>query len=355
MSSTTNPPYLIGNAKATEFIICQLEGLKPVKVLEGPLRKMEDHTFEVRQVLFLPDGRLASCSNDWTVRVWDTQGRRAPIVLKGHSNWVLAVALLPNGWLASASSDLTIKMWDLEAKKEVRTLRGHTSAIVSLRALRNGNLASFSHDGTIKIWNTNSNESILTITANKGSVVHFPLFDAFLNDFLATCSRKQDDNRESELQIWNSNDGQMVKSIPTGLKDVKALLVLSNGQVAIGAEKESSSSKQNGVIQIFDWEQGKRTRITNKAHDLQIDCLLQLPSSGYLVSAGQDKLASASIRSIKVWDLFDLRSPLLIITTGHTSTIHSLSVLKDETMLASASADSTIHLWLISTKTVHSG
>ena len=63
-----------------------------------------DHDGDVYQVIFLPDGRLASCSWDSTVRVWDTASGKVLFTLKGHTSSVYTVALLPNGWLASDQS-----------------------------------------------------------------------------------------------------------------------------------------------------------------------------------------------------------------------------------------------------------
>ena len=71
---------------------------------------------------FSLDGhRLASASNDQTVRLWnpDTgQPIRAP--LTGHSAAVLGVGFSPDGHrLASASSDQTVRLWPADASPEM--------------------------------------------------------------------------------------------------------------------------------------------------------------------------------------------------------------------------------------------
>ena len=65
----------------------------------------------MRGVAALPDGRLASCSHDKTVRIWDVETGECVQVLTGHGDWVMGVAALPDGRLAS-SSDKTVRLWD---------------------------------------------------------------------------------------------------------------------------------------------------------------------------------------------------------------------------------------------------
>ncbi|KIM20489.1 hypothetical protein M408DRAFT_81907, partial [Serendipita vermifera MAFF 305830] len=88
------------------------------------------HKGAVHSVCFSLDGkRIASGSEDETIRVWDAEtGEVVAGPLQGHTGWVLSVAFSPDGRrIVSGSLDRTIRVWDAETGEVVAgPLQGHT-------------------------------------------------------------------------------------------------------------------------------------------------------------------------------------------------------------------------------------
>jgi WD40 repeat protein/tRNA A-37 threonylcarbamoyl transferase component Bud32 len=113
------------------------------------------HDREVYAVAFSPDGsRVASGSEDETVRVWDTARGTRIATLQGHGDLVTSVAFSPAGdRIASTSEDGTVKVWDPDSGQETLSLRGQGGRAYCVAFSPDGQrLASANHDGTITIW-----------------------------------------------------------------------------------------------------------------------------------------------------------------------------------------------------------
>ena len=143
--------WLAGRIAGTnDIILWDARTLRRVAAWQG-------HTREINAVAFdRAGGRLASASNDHTVRLWDVATGQCLRVFEGHTDDVFAVAFHPGGTrLASAGRDRAIWLWDLERGEEVTRLPGHTSYIWSLAFSPDGKtLVSGSGDTTVRLWDT---------------------------------------------------------------------------------------------------------------------------------------------------------------------------------------------------------
>jgi WD40 repeat protein len=158
-------------------------------------------------VAFSADGqRLASGSNDETVKIWDVATGACVQTLEGHSGWVHSVAFSADGQrLASGSDDMTAKIWDAATGACLQTLEGHGDRVSSVAFSADGQrLASGSNDETVKIWDAATGACVHTLEGH-GHLVNSVAFSADGQRLASACEGKT-------VKIWDAATGVCVQT-----------------------------------------------------------------------------------------------------------------------------------------------
>lgn len=172
------------------------------------LQIFEGHSSWVNSVVFSRDlTRLASASDDHTIRIWDGSNGACLQTLEGHSNSVTSVAFsYDSSRLASASWDCTVKIWDISSAACLQTFKGHGDSVISVALARDSTrIASASWDGTIKIWDASS-AACLQALEGHSSGVNSVLFSR-------DSTRLASVSNDRTVKIWDMSNGACLQTL----------------------------------------------------------------------------------------------------------------------------------------------
>ena len=113
------------------------------------IKTIEDNCDYVHSLILLNDNRIASCSRDKTIRIYNPCNEyHCDKVLHRHSDWIYSICQLEDGTIVSCSKDKSMWIGDCQISN------AHSDKINKVVSLSNNRIASCSWDHTIKIWNS---------------------------------------------------------------------------------------------------------------------------------------------------------------------------------------------------------
>jgi WD40 repeat protein len=285
------------------------------------IARFEGLAGEVTVLCPLPDGRLASGSSNGPIQLWNVASGAETARLEGHHSHVSALCPLPDGRLASGSDDKTIRLWDATTGVERRRLKGHGAPVTALSLLRDGRLASASEDETVRFWD-------VTTGVENGRLEHGMYVKALC---LLPDGRLASASSGLRIHLWDvTTETETETAYLRGEYDyINALCPLPDGRLASGS--------LDNTILLWDTASGTETARLD-GHNNGVHSLCLLPD-GRLASGSSDK-------TIRLWDV--TAESGISTAERHTDAVVALCLLSDG-QLASASRDRTIRLWDVAT------
>jgi WD40 repeat protein/serine/threonine protein kinase len=284
---------------------------------------LRGHSKLVWSVVFSPDGkRLASGSQDGTVRIWDGAIGSQTAVLKGHRDEVFEVAFSPDGTrLASASGDGLAKVWDVASGSTVLTLQGHTERVWGVAFSPDGKqLATASHDRTVRLWDVSSGKQTRVLQGHGDLVMTV----AFSPDgkWLASAGK------DKMVRIWDAASGRETLTLPGHTDEIYSVAFSPDGQ-------QLASASWDRTIKLWNASSGREIRAL-EGHRERVFSVAFSPDGKRLASASFD-------RTVKIWNAASGEEILTL--KGHTYWVSSVAFSPNGRRLASASADETVKIW----------
>ncbi|KAJ5536376.1 hypothetical protein N7513_009562 [Penicillium frequentans] len=290
---------------------------------------LEGHSDSVMSVAFSPDGAwLASASNDEIV-LWNAATGTLQLILKGHSDIVMSVAFSPDGaWLASASNDETVRLWDVATGTLQQTLRGHSDSVISVAFSPDGVwLASASKDETVRLWGAATGTLQQILKGHSDSITSV----AFSPDGARLASA----SRDITVRLWDAATGTLQQILKGHVDLVTSVAFSSNGAWL-------ASSSKDGTVRLWDAATGTLQQILENLGS--VISVAFSPDGAQLASASDDE-------TVRLWDV-TMIGALQQTLERNVNLAMSVASSPDGARLASTSRDKTICLWDATTGTL---
>jgi WD40 repeat protein len=325
--------------ESEEALLCSCGRDQQIKVwdwrLERLVRQWPAHSDNTRALVALstvarerPAADIATCSDDRTIRGWDSRTGAEQFLLRGHTDRVLCLAPGEDDEIFSGGEDRTVRRWPLDQSREAQTLRGSMDIVRSVAAGTDSSwIASGGDDRTLRIWNVQSGSSRACAGHRQRINCVGVLTNIDPGSDRGTGSLIASGSDDETLRIWSAGSGEELHTLHGHAGALNTIGVDPCGRWVC-------SGGDDGTLRVWRAAHGSATAGKSVEHQARINSLAQGADGGTLISGSDD-------HTIKIWN----RAGGDLITTlrGHSGPVTSLAVFQE--FIVSGSADHTLRVW----------
>ena len=181
----------------------------PLSAGTSCVKTLTAHEGAVTSLAITPDGSLlATGSQDQTIRLWRLTDGVCVASLHGHEGAIDSLLVTPDGTLlVSGSSDASIRLWRLPHGECVGTLWGHESGVDSLVITPDGSLLASGSAGSncVRIWSLPDGEWVSWLCEQEEAVTSLAV--------TPDGSRLVSGSEDGTICLWRLPDGDCVAKL----------------------------------------------------------------------------------------------------------------------------------------------
>ncbi len=265
-----------------------------------------------------PDGRSVIAAHGVWISRWRASDWHLESRIAAHNSRVLSMAVSRDGSrMVSVGSDHTLKVRSL-TDAAPRQLQ-HGAEIWGLAYSSDGTrLATAGNDGRVALWSSSGElMAEVNVNGNRARAVAFSPDGAWLAS----------GHGDGTVRLWNPRSLQ-AGPILAGHQDQIRQVTFSTDSRRLAAASEDGSASV--------WDMARHRLEQQVFHRDRVRGVAFLPGRDLLVTGSDD-------RTLGVWRIED--GTRISTMTGHTLSVHGVSVSNDGRRIASAGADGTVRVW----------
>ena len=278
----------------------------------------------------MPDGRIVVSSGPGSMTVWDPENGKALLTVKEHDDAVSAIEASPDGKLIASTDGHQVKVWDPATGTEALTVQGPADPEYIV-----DHGIAWSWDGDLLAVPTNDGVTIVDRTGREVRRIalepglRVTKLDFSKNGLLAGAVQPigRDEPTARQLIVWDSHNGNVVKTIPA--PSTTGVLFDPTGT------RLAARPNEGGAV-IWDLASGAVLTLAGDAGWVQ-DMAFS-PDGSRLATAHADA-------TVRLWDAHSGVTELVL--RGHKAGVQQIRFSPNGKRLISVGSDGIVRVWAL--------